>query len=101
MAGTLQPWPADRQAKLDMAEIIFITGPTRSGKSRRAVEIAQAWGDDVVFVATYRADSNDAEMVERVRLHRAERTGKMAHARSALRISRKRLAICGRRHQAR
>jgi adenosylcobinamide kinase/adenosylcobinamide-phosphate guanylyltransferase len=56
-----------------MAEIIYITGPTRSGKSRRAVEFAQAWGDDVVFVATYRADPNDAEMVERVRLHRAER----------------------------
>jgi adenosyl cobinamide kinase/adenosyl cobinamide phosphate guanylyltransferase len=56
-----------------MADIIFITGPTRSGKSRRAVEIAQAWGDDVVFVATYRADSSDTEMVERVRLHRAER----------------------------
>jgi adenosylcobinamide kinase/adenosylcobinamide-phosphate guanylyltransferase len=59
-----------------MADIIFITGPTRSGKSRRAVEIAQAWGDDVVFVATYRADSSDAEMVERVRLHRAERPAK-------------------------
>jgi adenosylcobinamide kinase/adenosylcobinamide-phosphate guanylyltransferase len=61
------------EAESDMAEIIFITGPTRSGKSRRAVEIAQAWGNDVVFVATYRADSSDAEMVERVRLHRAER----------------------------
>jgi adenosylcobinamide kinase/adenosylcobinamide-phosphate guanylyltransferase len=59
-----------------MAEIIFITGPTRSGKSRRAVEIAQAWGDDVVFVATYRSDADDAEMAERVRLHRAERPAK-------------------------
>ena len=56
-----------------MADIIFITGPTRSGKSRRAVEIAQSWGEDVVFVATYRADPNDAEMAERIRLHRAER----------------------------
>jgi adenosylcobinamide kinase/adenosylcobinamide-phosphate guanylyltransferase len=56
-----------------MAELIFITGPTRSGKSRRAVEIAQGWGDDVVFVATYRADPDDAEMAERIRLHRAER----------------------------
>jgi adenosylcobinamide kinase/adenosylcobinamide-phosphate guanylyltransferase len=59
-----------------MADIIFITGPTRSGKSRRAVEIAQAWGDDVVFVATYRSDADDAEMAERVRLHRAERSAK-------------------------
>lgn len=56
-----------------MAELIFITGPTRSGKSRRAVEIAQGWGDDVVFVATYRTDPADAEMTERIRLHRAER----------------------------
>ena len=56
-----------------MAEVILITGPTRSGKSRRAVEIARAWGDDVVFVATYRSDPDDPEMVERVRLHRAER----------------------------
>jgi adenosylcobinamide kinase/adenosylcobinamide-phosphate guanylyltransferase len=56
-----------------MAELIFLTGPARSGKSRRAVEIAQAWGNDVVFVATYRSDANDAEMVERVRRHRAER----------------------------
>lgn len=56
-----------------MADIIFITGPTRSGKSRRAVEIAQSWGEDVVFVATYRVDPNDAEMVERIGLHRAER----------------------------
>jgi adenosylcobinamide kinase / adenosylcobinamide-phosphate guanylyltransferase len=56
-----------------MAELIFITGPTRSGKSRRAVEIAQRWGDDVVFVATYRADPTDPEMAERIKLHRAER----------------------------
>ena len=56
-----------------MAELIFITGPTRSGKSRRAVEVAQSWGDDVVFVATYRADPTDAEMAERIKLHRAER----------------------------
>jgi adenosylcobinamide kinase/adenosylcobinamide-phosphate guanylyltransferase len=56
-----------------MADIIFITGPTRSGKSRRAVEIAQGWGESVVFVATYRADPDDAEMAERIRLHRAER----------------------------
>jgi len=59
-----------------MADVIFITGPTRSGKSRRAVELAQPWGDDVVFVATYRSDPDDAEMAERVRRHRAERNAK-------------------------
>jgi adenosylcobinamide kinase / adenosylcobinamide-phosphate guanylyltransferase len=56
-----------------MADLIFLTGPTRSGKSRRAVEMAQDWGDGVVFVATYRSDASDDEMVERVRRHRAER----------------------------
>jgi adenosylcobinamide kinase / adenosylcobinamide-phosphate guanylyltransferase len=56
-----------------MADLIFLTGPTRSGKSRRAVEIAQAWGGGVAFVATYRSDPGDAEMAERVRRHRAER----------------------------
>jgi adenosylcobinamide kinase / adenosylcobinamide-phosphate guanylyltransferase len=56
-----------------VADLIFLTGPTRSGKSRRAVEIAKGWGDGVVFVATYRSDASDAEMVDRVRRHRAER----------------------------
>jgi adenosylcobinamide kinase/adenosylcobinamide-phosphate guanylyltransferase len=56
-----------------VADLVFLTGPTRSGKSRRAVEMAKGWGDDVVFVATYRADSTDEEMVDRVRRHRAER----------------------------
>ena len=56
-----------------MADLIFLTGPTRSGKSRRAVEIAQAWGDGVVFIATYRPGASDAEMIDRLRRHRAER----------------------------
>ena len=58
-----------------MSELIFITGPARSGKSRRAVEQAERWGGDTVFVATYRADAGDLEMMERVRRHRAERPG--------------------------
>ena len=58
-----------------MATLTFLTGPVRSGKSRRAVELARTWGDGVVFVATYRPDPGDAEMVERVRLHQAERPG--------------------------
>ena len=52
-----------------MADLIFLTGPTRSGKSRRAVEIAQAWGEGVVFIATYRSDASDAEMLEWFRHH--------------------------------
>ena len=39
-----------------MGELTFITGPTRSGKSRRAVEQAKTWGNDTVFVATYASD---------------------------------------------
>ena len=58
-----------------MGELTFITGPTRSGKSRRAVEQAKSWGNDAVFVATYASDGHDAEMMERVRRHRAERPG--------------------------
>ena len=50
-----------------MATLTFLTGPVRSGKSRRAVELARTWGDGVVFVATYRPDLGDAEMVERVK----------------------------------
>jgi adenosylcobinamide kinase / adenosylcobinamide-phosphate guanylyltransferase len=55
--------------------ITFLTGPVRSGKSRRAVELAKSWGDGVVFVATYRIGvaGEDEEMDDRVRRHRAER----------------------------
>jgi len=74
-----------------MAEIIFVTGPTRSGKSRRAVEIARAWGDEVVFIATYRSDPDDAEMV-------ATPNGAPS---KQLAISRRRWPICGRLHPAR
>lgn len=56
-----------------MGRISFVTGPVRSGKSRFAQERANAWGDAVVYAATYRVDPSDAEMAERVRRHRAER----------------------------
>lgn len=56
-----------------MGKLIYLTGPVRSGKSRRAVEIGQTWGEGVVFVATWRQVAGDAEMAERVRRHRAER----------------------------
>jgi adenosylcobinamide kinase/adenosylcobinamide-phosphate guanylyltransferase len=57
-----------------MSHLVFLTGPVRSGKSRRAVELAKTWGEHVVFVATYRPpDHIDPEMDDRVRRHRAER----------------------------
>jgi adenosylcobinamide kinase/adenosylcobinamide-phosphate guanylyltransferase len=51
----------------------FVTGPVRSGKSAWALARAREWGDGVVFVATYRHDPFDPEMVERVRRHQSER----------------------------
>jgi adenosylcobinamide kinase/adenosylcobinamide-phosphate guanylyltransferase len=56
-----------------MGQIIFATGPVRSGKSRWAVQRASAWGPDTVFVATYRPDPGDREMTVRVQRHRLER----------------------------
>jgi len=56
-----------------MGRLIYLTGPVRSGKSRRAVDLAAAWGEQVVFVATYRPAGDDPEMNDRVRRHRAER----------------------------
>lgn len=56
-----------------MGALLYLTGPVRSGKSRRAVEIASAWGEATVFVATYRSRLDDAEMTARVARHRAER----------------------------
>jgi adenosyl cobinamide kinase/adenosyl cobinamide phosphate guanylyltransferase len=53
--------------------ITFLTGPARSGKSAKAVEIASQWGEDVVFVATWAAEPGDPEMDERVTRHRRER----------------------------
>jgi adenosyl cobinamide kinase/adenosyl cobinamide phosphate guanylyltransferase len=47
----------------------------RSGKSRRAVQLAGSFGADTVFVATYLSDRNDAEMMQRVQRHRSERPG--------------------------
>ncbi|MDD2762640.1 MAG: bifunctional adenosylcobinamide kinase/adenosylcobinamide-phosphate guanylyltransferase [Opitutaceae bacterium] len=56
-----------------MGRIVYLTGPVRSGKSRHAVKLARAWGEDVVFVATYRFTPGDAEMASRIQRHRAER----------------------------
>jgi adenosyl cobinamide kinase/adenosyl cobinamide phosphate guanylyltransferase len=56
-----------------MGRLTYLTGPVRSGKSRRAVDLAATWGTAIVFVATYRLSPADAEMAERVRRHQAER----------------------------
>jgi len=56
-----------------MSDLIFLTGPVRSGKSARAVDIARRWGGRVAFIACYASDPDDAEMAARVARHRAER----------------------------
>jgi adenosylcobinamide kinase/adenosylcobinamide-phosphate guanylyltransferase len=54
-----------------MGHLLLVTGGTRSGKSRYAVERASAWGSRVLYVAT--CQPADDEMRERVRRHQAER----------------------------
>ena len=54
-----------------MGHLLVVTGGTRSGKSRYAVERASAWGSRVLYVAT--CQPADDEMRERVRRHQAER----------------------------
>jgi adenosylcobinamide kinase/adenosylcobinamide-phosphate guanylyltransferase len=51
--------------------LLLVTGGTRSGKSRYAVERASAWGAGVLYVAT--CQPQDDEMRERVRRHQTER----------------------------
>jgi adenosylcobinamide kinase / adenosylcobinamide-phosphate guanylyltransferase len=56
-----------------MGRLLVVTGGTRSGKSRYAVERASAWGSRVLYVAT--CQPADDEMRARVRRHQAERPG--------------------------
>ena len=50
---------------------ILITGGTRSGKSRFAVELAKSFGRKIAYVATGKA--TDEEMRRRIARHRAQR----------------------------
>lgn len=50
---------------------ILITGGARSGKSRRAQELAAKAGGQVLFVAT--AEAGDDEMMQRIKAHRKAR----------------------------
>lgn len=54
-----------------MKRIILLTGATRSGKSRLAVEWARRFGPRVLYIATCRPA--DAEMKRRVARHRQSR----------------------------
>ncbi len=52
-------------------EIIFILGGVRSGKSRHALKLAEAFGDRRLFVAT--AQALDQEMAVRIENHKKQR----------------------------
>jgi adenosylcobinamide kinase/adenosylcobinamide-phosphate guanylyltransferase len=58
--------PRDQNGRL-----IVITGGTRSGKSRFAVELAKRFGQDIVYLATCKA--TDQEMRRRIARHRQQR----------------------------
>ena len=56
-----------------MTCLTLVTGPTRSGKSDWAEQLAARTGQTVVYIATSRVDPNDAEWQQRIAQHRARR----------------------------
>jgi adenosylcobinamide kinase/adenosylcobinamide-phosphate guanylyltransferase len=56
---------------LFMADLTFILGGARSGKSGYGERLAQSWAGEVLFVAT--AQPFDEEMVERIERHQNNR----------------------------
>lgn len=71
---TQRSFPAQRFFnRADKSLLEFILGGARSGKSRFAERQANASGLECIYVAT--AAAGDAEMAERIRLHREQRSG--------------------------
>jgi adenosylcobinamide kinase / adenosylcobinamide-phosphate guanylyltransferase len=62
-----------RNAALSTSRVELTLGGARSGKSRYAEQIATHSGLECIYLAT--AQAGDAEMAERIRLHRAQRSG--------------------------
>jgi len=75
----------------DMAEqeksrkIIFILGGVRSGKSRHALKLAEAFGDRRLFVAT--AQPLDEEMAARIENHKKQREDRWETAEEPLELA--------------
>lgn len=55
---------------------LFVLGGARSGKSRHAEAVAEAFGTDLTFIAT--AQAFDDEMADRIARHRADRDSRWA-----------------------
>ncbi len=53
--------------------LLFITGPVRSGKSRFAALAAERSGRPVTYVAAGARNADDAEWTERIEKHRSDR----------------------------
>ena len=56
-----------------MGTSILVTGPTKSGKSEWAEQLAAQQAHSVVYVATSRLNPDDAEWQARVEIHRRRR----------------------------
>lgn len=56
---------------MSRARIVLVTGGARSGKSAHAEACTLQLGSPAIYVAT--AEAHDAEMVERIALHRSSR----------------------------
>ena len=57
-----------------MGHSILVTGPTKSGKSEWAEQLAAQQSQSVVYVATSRLNPDDAEWQARVKAHRHRRS---------------------------
>lgn len=72
--------------------LTLVTGGSRSGKSRYAQQQAELQEGPLLYVAT--AEIGDAEMAERIALHRAARGERWQTLEEALRLSDKLPAAC-------
>lgn len=57
----------------DSRQLILVTGPTRSGKSEWAEDLAKRSAQSVIYVATARRDETDSEWQARIEKHRQRR----------------------------
>ena len=63
--------PSSMQPRYQQLTSLLVLGGARSGKSRRALTIAEQSSDQRIFIAT--AECLDEEMHSRIELHRADR----------------------------